>query len=272
MEFLAQLATWSLLAFSLLLFLTQVAAREVGYWLGQRQNAARGKSEAEGVGLVVGGMLGLLAFVLALTLSFGSSRFNERRQGTLAEANAIGTAWLRAEAIGHPRGAEIARLLEDYGRLRKDYVTASRNSPAIEEINQRTSVLQKEIWGHMSAIARERADSVVTSLMAALNQTFDMSTAARFAHDSRFPPPLFWLLIGMAHISMAALGYQLGLRGQKSRILATLLTAVWTAVIVVILDLSAPRLGTIRTSVEVYDWTLEGFKGGVPIPPPPAPK
>ena len=102
MEFLAQLATWSLLAFSLLLFLTQVAAREVGYWLGQRLQRARSR----GVGLVVGGMLGLLAFVLALTLSFGSSRFNERRQGTLAEANAIGTAWLRAEAIGHPRGAE----------------------------------------------------------------------------------------------------------------------------------------------------------------------
>jgi len=70
----------------------------------------------------------------------------------------------------------------------------------------------------------------------------------------------------MAHITMAALGYQLGLRGQKSHILATL----WTAVIVVILDLSAPRLGTIRNSVEVYDWTLEGFKGGLLIPPLPA--
>jgi hypothetical protein len=40
-------------------------------------------------------MLGLLAFVLALTLSFANSRFSERIQGTLNEANAIGTAWLR---------------------------------------------------------------------------------------------------------------------------------------------------------------------------------
>ena len=75
---------------------------------------------------MVGGLLGLLAFVLALTLSFGSARFEERRQGTLAEANAIGTAWLRAEATGHPRGSEIARLLEDYGRLRKDYLQAPK--------------------------------------------------------------------------------------------------------------------------------------------------
>lgn len=270
METLAEFAAWSLLAFSLLLFLTQVAAREGGYWLGQRQRAARGTGEAEGVGLVVGGMLGLLAFVLALTLSFGSARFDERRQGTLAEANAIGTAWLRADAIGHPRGREIARLLEEYARVRKDYVQAPRRSLAIDQINQRSSALQTEIWGHLSAIARERSDPVLVSLMVALNETFDMGTAARFAHDIRFPPPLFWLLIGMAHLSMAALGYQLGLKGQKSHVLATLLTGVWTAVIVVILDLSAPRLGTIRTSVEVYDWTLNGFKGGMPTPPPPA--
>ena len=98
--------------------------------------------------------------------------------------------------------------------------------------------------------------------MAALNQTFDMSTAARFAHDSRIPTQLFWLLIGMALIAMAGLGYQLGLKGQRSHVLATLLTAVWTAVIVVILDLSAPRLGAIRTSVEVYDWILEDSRAG----------
>ena len=273
MELLAKLAAWSMLAFSVLLFLSQVLAREMGYWLGQRHRAARGTSEAEGVGLVVGGLLGLLAFVLALTLSFGSARFEERREGTLAEANAIRTAWLRAEATGHPRGSEIARLLEDYGRLRKDYLQASKNSPALEEINQRTSALQKEIWGHVSAIVRERTDQVTVSLMAALNQTFDMSTAARFAHDSQIPTQLFWLLIAMALIAMAGLGYQLGLKGQRSHVLATLLTAVWTAVIVVILDLSAPRLGAIRTSVEVYDWILEDFKGGVPIPPSsPAPK
>ena len=270
MEILAQLASWSLLAFAIILFVTQVAAREAGYWLGERRQASRGTSEAEGVGLVVGGMLGLLAFVLALTLSFGSARFDERRQVTLAEANAIGTAWLRAQAIGHPRGREIARLLEDYGKLRQGYLQVPRNSPVIEEMNQRTSGLQTEIWGHVSAVVRERTDPVAVSLMAALNDTFDMSTASRFAHDSRFPAQLFWLLIGMAHISMAALGYQLGLKGQKSHIIATLLTAVWTAVIVVILDLSAPRLGAIRTSVEVYDWSFEGFKSGNPIPPPPS--
>jgi hypothetical protein len=261
-EFLAEIAAWSLLAFGLLLFLSQVVVHEIGYWLGRKRSADKAPSQTEGVGLIVGGLLGLLAFVLALTLSYGSARFNERRQGTLNEANAIRTAWLRAEAINHPRGREIARLVADYGRVRKEYVQAPRERSIIEAINTRTSGLQTEIWGHASAIVRERADPAVVSLMAALNDMFNMSTGARFAHDTKFPSPLFWLLIGMALISMGALGYQLGLKQQKTYVLATLLTAVWTAVIVVILDLSAPRLGAIRTSVSVYDWTLEGFKAG----------
>jgi hypothetical protein len=269
MEFLAQLASWSLLAFAVLLFLTQVAIRVFGYWLGVRHRTTHGTSGAEGVGLVVGGMIGLLGFVLALILSFGTTRFDERRQGTLAEANAISTAWLRASAVGDPRSLKIADSLEEYARVRRDYIQADRNSPTIAILNQRTSSIQAEIWEQLSAITRERTDPVVVSLMVAINETFDMSTTERFAHDSRFPTGLFWLLIGMAHISMGALGYQLGLSGQKTHIFATLLTAVWTAVIVVILDLSAPRLGTIRTSVDVYDWALQDFKNSAPTAQPP---
>ena len=111
MALIAETAAWSVAAFGLVLFAAQKLARETGYWLGRR-HAARHDGLAEGVGVVVGAMLGLLAFVLALTLSFASTRFAERRAGTLGEANAIGTAWLRAEAVDHPRSAEIARLLE----------------------------------------------------------------------------------------------------------------------------------------------------------------
>lgn len=80
------------------------------------------------MGVVVGSMRGLLAFVLALTLSFASTRFHERQTGTLAEANAIGTAWLRAKAMSHVRGGAIAHLLEEYARIRRDFVRARAGS------------------------------------------------------------------------------------------------------------------------------------------------
>jgi hypothetical protein len=269
MTFLAGIAAWSILAFGLLLFVVQLAAHEAGSWMGRRY-AKRGAPPAEGVGVLVGGMLGLLAFVLALTLSFASDRFSERRAGTLAEANAIGTAWLRAKAIGHPRGEEIAQLLEQYTRLRSAFVQAPYASDALADINNRTNTLQSAIWGHASAIVREQPNPVTASLMASLNEVFDMTTAERFAFELRLPPQIFWLLIGLTLLGMATLGYQVALRGRPARMLAALLTLTWTVVIVDILDLSGARIGNIRISITAYEWTLRGFQGGVTIPPAPA--
>jgi hypothetical protein len=266
---LAAIANWSVVAFGLLLLAAQMLVHEGCYWLGAHYRARGGDAHAEGVGVVVGGMLGLLAFVLALTLSFANSRFSERVQGTLSEANAIGTAWLRAEAIDHSRGPEIAKLLEEYLKVRRDFVSEGSNQAIVDELNQRTNALQSKIWGHMAAIARERPDPISASLMSALNDAFDQATVERFAYFLRLPTPIFWLLLGMTLLGMGALGFQLGLQGRQVHVLVVLLSVVWTVVIVDILDLASPRIGSFRASPAAYDWTLQGFKGGLQIPPAP---
>jgi hypothetical protein len=268
----AALAGWSVFAFALLLFVTLMLSHEAGYWFGSRWRTRGNEIHAEGVSIVVGGMLGLLAFVLALTLSFANSRFGERIQGTLLEANAIGTAWLRAEAIGHERGPEIARLLEEYTQLRRNFVSERQDRAAVDELNRRTNALQSKIWGHVAVIVREQPNPVSTSLMAAINDAFDQATAERFAYYLRLPATIFWLLLGMTLLGTAALGFQLGLKGSKVRMLVAFLGIMWTVVIVDILDLASPRIGSIRASTAVYDWTLQGFKGGLQIPPMPSNK
>ncbi|MHB2168525.1 bestrophin-like domain [Alsobacter sp. R-9] len=263
-----ELAAWSFPAFALMLFLVQIAAREIGYRIGQ-DHRSRTKAEPEGVGVLVGSMLGLLAFVLALTLSFATSRYDERQSGTLKEANAIGTAWLRAGTIDSPHAKEIAVLLVEYTKLRTEFVQAPAHRPTLDVLSDRTGQLQTRLWSHASALAREKPDPVTALLIAALNDTFDASTGERFAFEKRLPLPLFWLLIGMAIISMAALGYQLGIRGTPLRLLSILLTGMWTLVITDILDLASARLGDIRTAAHVYEWTLQGFEQGLPPPAPP---
>ena len=268
MTLLADLAEWSLTAFALILFAVQFIAQEVGHWIGRRQHT-HVEGRVEGVGVIVGGMLGLLAFVLALTLTFANGRFSERRAGSLEEANAIGTAWLRAEAIQDPRGKAIAQLLEDYTKLRIDFVQAGEDQAVLAQLNQRTNAMQSKIWGYIAGIVRDQPNPISAALQASLNDVFDAATRERFAFAFRMPTELFWLLIGLTLLSMAALGYQLGLTGKPVRALVILLTAMWTLVIVDILDLAAPRLGEFRTSVAVYEWTLQGFKGGIAIQPAP---
>jgi hypothetical protein len=261
MTILAEILAFSLFAFWLLFFALQWGAQAIGAWLGRR-HTARGTAPAEGVGVVVGGMLGLLAFVLALTLSFATTRFEERRQGTLMEANALGTAWLRAKAINHARGEELAKLFEDYTRLRADFIKAPASRDAVRAINDKTSELQNRIWEHVTVIVREKPDPISASLMAATNEVFDRSTAERFAFSLTMPPQMVWLLMGIAVLSIGAMGYQLGMRGLSLPILSVLLIAMWTSVIVVILDLSAPRIGSLRSSAAAYYWTLDGFNPG----------
>ncbi|MBB3591019.1 hypothetical protein FHX08_001363 [Rhizobium sp. BK529] len=264
MDFLRDLAGWSTLAVAAILLIVQLLAHEIGYRIGSsRKTSVQG--QAENVGVVVAGMLGLLAFVLALTLSYSTARFSERRQGTLNEANAIGTAFLRASAIGSPQAVEVARLLEDYLKARRAFVDAGLDNDAIASANQDTSRLQQSIWRGVSAIVRDRPDPVSVSLMSAVNEAFDAGTAERFAMGIRLPSQIFWLLTGVMLLSMASLGYQFGLRGRPVRVLILLLTVVWTAVIVNILDLASPRVGNFRTNAAVYEWTRQGFSGmGLP--------
>lgn len=269
MAFIVSIAEISIFLFGGLLLIGQMLAHEAGFQLGRRRRAAGGQAEIAGI--VVGGMLGLLAFVLALTLSFSNSRFAERRQGTLVEANAIGTAWLRAKAIGTPRGEEIARLLEEYTGVRKDFLLAEGGQGvSIDTINDRTNAMQSEIWGHLAAVVREQPGPISASLMTSLNDAFDAAMSERFAFLMRLPPQIFWLLLGMTFLSLSCLGYQLGLKAAPARILVGLLSLMWTVVIVDILDLSAAHLGNFRTGVAVYEWTQRSFQGGITVPPLPS--
>ncbi len=263
MEWAVWLADRSLLAFVLVLFCVQYAARELGLFFANRRVARKGVRTEE-VSVLVGGMLGLLAFVLALTLSFATSRFQERRDATLAEANAISTAWARASAIGHPSGEAIASLMPDYVRLRIDYITAPPDAAVLKALNDRSSALQNRIWKEVTALVRERTDAVANALMVSVNEAFDRATTLRLAFSSNTPPQIFWLLIGMSVVGMAALGYQIGLRGQKLRGLSVLLIGMWTVVIMDIVDLSSPRVGNIRGATNAYEWVLEGFGAADP--------
>jgi len=122
-------------------------------------------------------------------------------------------------------------------------VQTGHDPAELAQITSRTDTLQSAIWGHVSAIVRERPNPISASLMAALNEVFDMTTAGRFSFELRLPGPIFWMLLGLTLLGMGVLGYQMGLRERRIRMLAAILALSWTVVIVVILDLAAARIG-----------------------------
>src|SRR3954469_15790255 len=67
----------------------------IGRWWQDRE-----PGEQEGpTGVLVGALLGLFAFLLAITMGMAADRFDQRRGLVVAEANAIGKAYLEADYL-----------------------------------------------------------------------------------------------------------------------------------------------------------------------------
>jgi hypothetical protein len=91
---------------------------EVGYRFG-RWWQERTPEEKEGpTGMLVGSLLALMAFLLAITMGMASDRFDARRSVVLSEANSIGTTYLRAGYLPEPASSTSRELLREYVPLR----------------------------------------------------------------------------------------------------------------------------------------------------------
>jgi hypothetical protein len=131
--------------------LAMLATMEAGYRLTRaRQRKSPDKADA-GVGAMSGASLALLAFLLAFVVGFGSNIATERRQLVMAEANAIGTTYLRAGYLDEPYKAESRDLLREYTDLRLAALDPAQLAAAIT----RSEEIHNELWASAEAIAVE---------------------------------------------------------------------------------------------------------------------
>jgi len=235
MHTLIEIARVHLLLLGFALLACQLLGLFIGWRLGlaARRRAAEHQQVAEGIGVVVGGLLGLLAFILGLSLSMAEGRYQERRH-----------LWV----VSAQRAEELATL------------------------NTQTGAAQARMWGQATALARAKPDAFSVSLINALNETFDLATSQRYAYESRMPPELPWLLLGLTVLGVGAIGYQGGVKDNLVPSVTLVLLTAWSACIVLIVDLATARAGLVRGDPAPYQWTLEGFSGGLVLPPGVAPR
>ena len=85
--------------FALLLATGIVVLLEVGRRIGSRRLAKEGEAAAKGFGAIEGAVFALLGLILAFSFSGALTRFDARRHLVVAEANNIGTAFLRIDLL-----------------------------------------------------------------------------------------------------------------------------------------------------------------------------
>lgn len=229
--------------FIVLFVLLTLACYEGGFELGKRRRAD-GADEGP-TATIVGSILALMAFILAITMGMAGDRFDTRRGLVLAEANAIGTTWLRAGYLPDPASSEMRDLLAEYVPLR----IATSDREQLQANIQRSEELQQEMWAIAEDVAREDGSDVNALFIESLNDTIDLHTSRVVAGlYSRVPPTILWLLVGGAAVSLGMVGFSAGLSGRRSLVSAIVLMVALGTVITLVVDLDRPGDGFIRTS------------------------
>jgi hypothetical protein len=222
---------------------------EVGNRLGRRASATADERVITQVGAVEASVLGLLGLLLAFTFSMAQTRYEQRRLLVVDEANAIGTVWLRTDALA-PDGRDEARaLVRRYVDAQLAYYDAGDDDERIAAAERDLAELQGPLWDLAAEAARADPHAVsVTILLEALNEVFDLHDARIAARVAHVPDSVVVLLMIVSAVGLGTVGYAFGLVGRRHIAACGILGLLVAAILVTILDLDLSRRGLIRVS------------------------
>lgn len=229
-------------AFVIIALVVSEVGYRTGHWWQERT-----PDEKEGpTTMIVGSLLALMAFLLAITMGMASDRFDSRRALVLAEANAVGTVYLRAGYLPEPASSETRALLRAYVPLR-----IATNDLAQIRRNVASSVkIQAELWSIAEELSRVTPESVVLGLyIDSLNEVIDLHEERVITGIySRVPGTILFLLLFGSILTLAMVGYNAGLTRRRSPLTAAVLVTVLGAVITLVFDLDRPQGGFLEVS------------------------
>jgi len=229
------------------LFIATLVFEEAGFRVGRtRVRRAHAESDAT-AGAVVAAELALLGFLVAFSFGIVAARFDLRRHVVLDEANAIGTAYLRASMLPDPQGESIRRLLRDYTDVRLGVTTGVPT----DQIVRRSEEIHRALWIETLAVTKHDRSVLTALFIQSLNEVIDLhATRGMLALRNRMPLVVWIVLFGVALLAFFAMGYQSGLTKASRSPSVIVLALTFTAVTWLVVDLDRPGEGFFRVSQE----------------------
>ena len=220
------------------------------HWLVQRLKFFLSRKvpdlHEKGSGLTIASILGVLSILMGFTFSITLSKFENRRELIVQEANDIGTAILRCDlfpdSIRDPLMADFKQYIES----RIAYYDAGENEEKIQEELKKAAVISGRIWKRV-AVASQDSRFIVRSnqMIPILNDMIDIVTTREAARISMVPRLILWTLLLLVLASAGLMGSDNASR-IKNRILLAGYAIVMTLTLNLILELDRPRQGMIN--------------------------
>lgn len=256
MKILDQFPLWVIFIGTILVVLL---ASEVGFRLGlwlQAKYPGLGKSSMTGP--LIGGMLGLLAFLQALTFGAAVGQHIDRKEMVVTEANAIGTAYLRAGFLDESDMSVSRDLLREYIEVR---LTPQADPSLFDSALARSEEIHAQLWSIVEENVQQGKESAIMALYAgAINEVIDVHTLRLTAGERRLPIGLVGLLYLALILSFGLLGLASSDDGKRIPPQTILLFAlVFILTMMLILDLNSPLSGLVTVTQEALEDLLRSL-------------
>ena len=230
-----------------LLLLVSSALMWIAGWLGivvLRRSRKLDQDVRADFGVILTATLTLLGLIIGFSFSMATTRYDLRKNYEEAEANAIGTEWLRAELLPAPATAQVRALLKEYTDLRIRFY-AERDPALLDEINSRTAALQARLWAAVRGPAAEQQNPVIALTVAGMNDVLNSQGYTQAAFWNRIPGGAWLLMFFIALVANAMVGY--GAQEQRVPPMLLLLLPVLLSVsFYLVADIDSPRSGIIH--------------------------
>jgi hypothetical protein len=206
-------------------------------------------------GLILSATLTLLGLIIGFSFSMAISRYDQRKNYEEAEANAIGTEYVRADLLPLPEGEKVRGLLIEYLQQRESFYSR-QDVQEVQRINRRTSQLQNDLWGAIVPAATAQPTPVMALVVSGMNDVLNSQGYTQAAWWNRLPLGAWLLMMVIAVGATLLVGYGLAaLKFQRSLLLV--LPGVLSVTFMLIADIDSPRSGLIR----VVPQNLESLAG-----------
>ncbi|NVB84422.1 MAG: hypothetical protein HOV81_38970 [Kofleriaceae bacterium] len=223
-----------------------ILTAEVGYRVGSRSKRREDEHLRAQVTAVQASVLGLLALLLAFGLSMAEQRFTNRREIMAAEAGAIRTTFLYADALPEPVRSQSRELLRRYVGERHAFFLATREeAPAA---TARSQVTQRDLMRLATALAHEHPDwDLSAGYLDKVIEMIRLEAARELSLAARVPRTIHVLLVAVAIVGIFVSGMAAGLVRSRTTITLYLVPLLFSLAFLVLADLDLSRVGFITT-------------------------
>ena len=190
--------------------------------------------------------LTLLGLIIGFTFSMALNRYDQRKNLEEEEANAIGTAYLRADLLPADNASRLKAILKQYAGVRVRHYT-TRDAAELASLDASIGKLQNDMWAAVKDGVQEQQTPIRALAIASINDVINAQGYTQAAWWNRIPHGAWILMLMLALCANFLVG--LGARQPKAELrLMSVFPLIVAGAFFLIADIDAPRGGVIRVA------------------------